>query len=150
VEAPPLEPGWRWVPVDETRVDLAHAAIAEMFAGAASLSLSPLPDFRRTLSTGPDVWRALLDGERLAGLIRVIGVGAGEGRVGMLGRMPSYRGRGLGAHLIAEALRLLAERGAHDVTLDVESENERALSLYRHFGFDVVSRLPVLRIPLER
>ena len=145
----PLEPGWRWAPVDEARVDEAHAAIGEMFAGAASLSLSPLPDFRRTVLTGPDVWRALLDGERLAGLVRVIDVRAGEGKVGMLGRMPSYRGRGLGARLLAEGLRLLAERGAHDVTLDVDSENERALSLYRQFGFEVASRTPVLRIPLR-
>jgi ribosomal protein S18 acetylase RimI-like enzyme len=145
----PLEPGWRWAPVDEARIDEAHSAIAEMFAGSTSLSLSSLPDFRRAVSTGPDVWRALLDGERLAGLVRVIAVGTGEGRVGMLGRMPRYRGRGLGARLLAEALRLLGERGAHDVTLDVESENEGALSLYRQFGFEVVSRTPVLQILLR-
>jgi ribosomal protein S18 acetylase RimI-like enzyme len=146
---PPLDDGWRWAPLEAGRVDEAHAAIGEMFAGAASLSLSPLPDFRRAVSTAPDVWRALLDGERLAGLVRVVAVGTGEGKVAMLGRMPRYRGRGLGARLLAEGLRLLAERGARDVELDVESANERALALYRRFGFEVVSRMPVLRISLR-
>jgi ribosomal protein S18 acetylase RimI-like enzyme len=148
-EVPPLDPGWRWAPVDEARVDEAHRAIGEMFAGVASLSLSPLPDFRRTVLNGPDVWRALLDGERLAGLVRVLSVETGSGKVGMVGRMPGYRGRGLGARLLAEGLRLLAERGAHEVELDVESENERALALYRRFGFEVVSRTPVMRISLR-
>ena len=63
-----------------------------------------------------------------------------------MGRLPAYRGRGLGPRLVAEGLRLLARAGAGDVELQVEADNERALDLYRRFGFDVVARTPVFGI----
>jgi ribosomal protein S18 acetylase RimI-like enzyme len=87
-------------------------------------------------------WRALLDGDRIAGLVRIASDGA-RGTVRVLGRRPAYRGQGLGPRLLAEALRLLGTRGVGDVGLDVEAANERALDLYRRFAFEVVERTPV-------
>ena len=148
-EVPRLEPGYGWAELDDGRIEEAHRATAAMFAGAASASLSPLDDFRRVVVSGPDVWRVLLDGERIAGMVRLVRLPGNAGKIGLLGRVPAYRGRGLGPHLVAEGLRVLAELGVREVTLDVEADNERALELYRRFGFQVGVRTPVWEIALR-
>jgi ribosomal protein S18 acetylase RimI-like enzyme len=145
---PRLEPGFRWAMLDEGRIEEAHRATAAMFAGAPSASLSPLEDFRRVVVSGPDVWRVLLDGERIAAMVRLVRVTANAGKIGLLGRVPAYRGRGIGPQLVAEGLRVLSELGVREVTLDVEAENDRALDLYQRFGFEVVVRTPVWEIAL--
>lgn len=142
-EAPgPLPAGWSWEALDGRRVDAAHAALAEMFRDALGTSVITLEDFRQAVVSGVAAWRALLDGERIAGLVRCVLHGAG-GEIRILGRAPAYRGRGIGPRLVAEGLRVLRAGGAGDVDLSVETDNERALDLYRRFGFEVVSRTPV-------
>jgi ribosomal protein S18 acetylase RimI-like enzyme len=138
-----LPPGWSWAAVDVARADAAHAVLVEMFRDAPGTSVMPLADFKRAVGSGAGRWRALLDdGDRIAGIVRVAMHG-GQGQVRILGRMPAYRGRGLGAHLMAEGLRELAAAGAGDVDLSVEAANERALDLYRRFGFEIVAPTPV-------
>jgi len=98
---------------------------------------------------GPSRWYVLLDGGRLAGLVQIALHGAGgaiRGEVRTIGRVPTYRGRGVGPRLVAEGLRLLREGGAGDVDLTVEADNERALDLYRRFAFEVVARTPVFAL----
>jgi ribosomal protein S18 acetylase RimI-like enzyme len=80
--------------------------------------------------------------------VRVAQEGA-RGKIRIVGRAPAYRGRGIGPRLIAEGLRLLRAGGAGDVDLDVETENERALELYRRFGFEVVTRTPAFALTLR-
>jgi ribosomal protein S18 acetylase RimI-like enzyme len=148
-EAPaPLPGGWSWVVVDEARAEEAHAALVEMFRDALATSVMPLADFRAAVASGAAVWRALLDGERIAGVVRVLAHGA-RGELRILGRAPAYRGRGLGPRLVGEGLRLLREAGAGDVDLSVEVANESALSLYLRFGFEVVTRTPVFGLALR-
>jgi len=144
----PLPPGWSWVDVDAARVDAAHAALLEMFRHAPSTSAKPLADFRKAVVSGVARWRALLDGDRIAGLVRTSSDGT-RGKVRVLGRVPAYRGQGLGPRLMTEALRLLDAAGAADVELDLEAANNRALDLYRNFGFEVVTRTPVFMLPLR-
>jgi ribosomal protein S18 acetylase RimI-like enzyme len=144
----PLPPGWSWTALDAVRVDAAHAALAEMFRDALATHLLPLADFRQTVESGAARWRVLLDGDRIAGLIRVVQHGD-RGELRILGRVPAYRGRGLGARIVAEGLRELREGGAGDVDLSVEAVNERALGLYRRFGFEIVSQTPVFALTLR-
>ena len=93
-------------------------------------------------------WRILLDrDDTIAALVRVAARGA-HGEIQILARRPRYRGQGLGPRLMAEALRLLWNGAPRPVELEVEAANEGALSLYRRFGFEVVSRLPVLALDL--
>ena len=144
---PPASPealptDWSWATVDHARVDGAHAALAEMFRDVPSTSAKPLADFRQAVVSGAAMWRALLDGDRIAGLVRVALHGA-HGEIRVLGRVPAYRGRGLGPRLLGEGLRRLYAMGAGDVELTVEAANERALDLYRRFAFEVVERTPV-------
>jgi ribosomal protein S18 acetylase RimI-like enzyme len=144
----PLPAGWSWAALDGPRIDAAHAALREMFRGAPSFSLSPLPGFRRAVASGATIWRALLDDERIAGLVHIAVHGA-RGELRTVGRAPAYRGRGVGPRLVAEGLRLLRAGGAGDVDLSVEAANESALALYRRFGFEVQSRTPVFGLTLR-
>ena len=147
-----LPAGWSWAALDATRVDEAHAALVEIFRDAPSTNLRPLEDFRQAVASGAVRWQVLLDGDRLAGLVQIALHGAGgaiQGEVRTIGRVPTYRGRGIGPRLVAEGLRLLREGGAGDVDLGVEADNERALDLYRRFAFDVVARTPVFALALR-
>jgi ribosomal protein S18 acetylase RimI-like enzyme len=140
--------GWSWTDIDVARAEAAYAALGEMFRDAPATNLIPLEDFRQRVASGAARWRALLDGERIAGLVRVVPHGA-EGEVRILGRVPAYRGQGLGPRLLSEGLRLLRAAAAGDVMLHVEAANDRALDLYRRFGFEVVTRTPVFARPLR-
>jgi ribosomal protein S18 acetylase RimI-like enzyme len=144
----PLPAGWSWRALDGSLVEAAHQALTEMFRGAPSTNMVSLADFRNAVATGATVWWALLDGDRVAGLVQIAPHGS-RGDLRIVGRAPEYRGRGLGPRLVAEALRMLREGGAGDVDLTVEAENDRALALYRRFGFDVVSRTPVFALTLR-
>ena len=51
---------------------------------------------------------------------------------------PAARRQGCGSHLLEVAIDYGIERGAEYVTLEVRSENEGAIELYRQRGFDAV------------
>ena len=50
-----------------------------------------------------------------------------------------YRKKGYGRRLLVEALRILADLGVIEVTLEVRPSNEEALSLYISHGFKQVA-----------
>jgi mycothiol synthase len=50
---------------------------------------------------------------------------------------PLHQGRGIGKAMVSEALKRLQARGVREAMLYVDSENERAVRLYRRFGFEV-------------
>jgi ribosomal protein S18 acetylase RimI-like enzyme len=141
----PLPAGWSWRTVDAALADQVHAAMGDAFREAPSANRVPLDEFRRWIAAGASVYRALLDGDRVAGFVQIATRGA-HGELRIVGRVPQYRGRGLGPRLVAEGLRLLREGGAGDVELSVEAKNDSALALYRRFGFDVVSKTPVFTL----
>ncbi len=57
-----------------------------------------------------------------------------------------WRGRGIAAYLIAQALHYLKELGREAAYLEVRADNDHALDLYRRLGYNVVdeTRLYVL------
>jgi len=57
-----------------------------------------------------------------------------------VGTHPTWRGRGLGAALVVEALRRFQASGAEHVTLDVNVNNPGAARVYAWLGFQVVGR----------
>ncbi len=144
-----LPPGWRWDELDDARVDDAHALLADAFRGMPSFSLSAPPLFRRAIAARATTWRALLDGDTLAGVVQIVVYGA-RAELRTVARAPAYRGRGVGERLVGEGLRVLLIGGPRDVELTVEAENERALALYRRFGFEQVAHTPVLGLELRR
>jgi len=56
------------------------------------------------------------------------------------GVVPAARGRGLGAALVAEAVRLMRAGGQTVITLNVNVDNPRAADLYRRLGFTQAGR----------
>ena len=54
-----------------------------------------------------------------------------------MGVVQGYRAIGIGTALIAWTLRYAAEQGIEKVNLGVRANNERAMALYRKFGFAV-------------
>jgi ribosomal protein S18 acetylase RimI-like enzyme len=144
---PPLPAGWGWGALDDDNAEAVHGLLADAFRGIPGFSLSPLPVFKRA-PRGSSIFRVLLDGARVAGIVNVAPGGA-AGALRTVARAPAYRARGLGPRLVAEGLRLLEAAGARTIALDVAARNERALSLYRRFGFEIASRTPVFGLALR-
>jgi ribosomal protein S18 acetylase RimI-like enzyme len=76
---------------------------------------------------------AVLDGID-AGFI----AGEATGWIAQVGVVPQARGRGVGAGLIAEAVRRMRAGGETAVTLNVNVNNPHAAALYRRLGFAVI------------
>lgn len=62
-----------------------------------------------------------------------------EGELADLAVDPEYRGRGIGGFLVGRAVERARTRGVRSLFLEVRASNERALSLYRSRGFNVIS-----------
>lgn len=64
------------------------------------------------------------------------------GHVKDLAVHPEYRGEGTGKRLFRRALGVLDANGVASVKLEVRASNDRALSLYRQFGFTHARTVP--------
>jgi len=62
-----------------------------------------------------------------------------RGEVYVVGIAPAAQGRGLGRALTLAGLHLLVSRGAREIVLYVESDNDPALRVYRGLGFEHAS-----------
>jgi ribosomal-protein-alanine N-acetyltransferase len=60
---------------------------------------------------------------------------ADEMHVNTIGTRRGYEGRGVATSLLDEAWVIAHERGVARATLEVAVSNERAIELYRRFGF---------------
>ena len=79
-----------------------------------------------------------------------------SGRHGHITRIvvhPRYQGQRIGVRLLTEAIATLAKSGAFGVTLNTQQDNERALRLYKWFGFRSLGKeagVMVLRASVSR
>ncbi|MGC4004291.1 MAG: GNAT family N-acetyltransferase [Pirellulales bacterium] len=69
------------------------------------------------------------------GTIQGVVDGASFGSIQNIGVVPAYRGKGLGAVLLARALQGFREAGVRRAYLEVTSQNDGAVRLYRRLGF---------------
>lgn len=84
------------------------------------------------------------DGQ-LVGFCRIViepGEEGPEGEVVVLGVIPSMRGRGVGRRLLTWGVQRARGKGAANVFLAVEGDNEKALNLYRSVGFVLEEEWP--------
>jgi mycothiol synthase len=92
----------------------------------------------------PELWWLSEDGAELAGYSLNSWHFSGDpqlGRVGSLGVLPAYRRRGLGEALLRHSFRDFRERGATQVALGVDAENETgAVRLYERVGMHLHRR----------
>lgn len=66
---------------------------------------------------------------------------AGLGGIFGLGILPEYRGKGHGRELLTLAIEMFKNLEVADVMLQVEANNENALSLYKSLGFKATSTM---------
>ena len=89
--------------------------------------------------------RVIVKGDKVAGFVRVEISPDGAGEISILGRHPEFRGQRLGDVLLGEGLRILLERQAKKISLEVAATNKRALSIYESAGFGVVHETRIFR-----
>jgi len=86
-------------------------------------------------------------GNKLVGLCSVI-INPELNNLGIvdnLGVIHSYHHRGIGSSLLSFGVQSLIEKGCKTIELGVEANNEKALSLYKKFGFyEVESRTNII------
>jgi len=90
------------------------------------------------LSKLPDVVRPLIALEAKA---------PGSWYVNVLATFPEFRGRGIGARLLALAEERGRAQGARSASIIVASENTGAVRLYARTGYAEVARAPVVEFP---
>jgi ribosomal protein S18 acetylase RimI-like enzyme len=147
---PELPAGTRWWrPGDEVAMLDAAAACLERgeFEGVTRHDLEE--SFKR-LPADPEMcavaeedgrvvgWTPADDRDHLVGFVRVQRYddeGRALGDIGPVGLRRAWRGRGLGRQLLRWAVDDLRRRGAREVYLSVEGENDGALRLYESEGF---------------
>ena len=117
---------------------LLFEAYARSFADRPGFTLPIAAEWLDELIEDPD-YRADLsllatDVDQPVGFVNVLGTW-----VDQVGVVPPYRGRRLGAHLVAHVLGALAAEGADGCWLTVNVDNP-ADQLYRSLGFRVVGR----------
>ena len=86
------------------------------------------------------------DGDRPVGTVSVMEVSPlsrlrHRSRLGIC-LLKAYWGRGVGTRMMETALELARDSGFLQLELEVDAENERAIALYRRFGFEEYGRLP--------
>jgi ribosomal protein S18 acetylase RimI-like enzyme len=59
----------------------------------------------------------------------------GQGFISGFAIYPEYRGRGYGRQALKAALHILDKKDIHNVTLEVNAQNKKALHLYKSCGF---------------
>lgn len=104
---------------------------------ALEATLQPFPwsrgNFADSLTAGYSVWVCRLGGE-LIGFSVVMSV-IDEAHLLNIGVAARYHGQGYGARLLRNAMQAARQGGATKLFLEVRPSNERAVELYRHFGF---------------
>lgn len=104
---------------------------------ALEASMQPFPwsrgNFADSLAVGHSVWVLRVGGD-LIGFSVVMAV-LDEAHLLNIGVCQHYRGQGYGARLLRHAMENARLNHATRLFLEVRPSNERAVDLYRHFGF---------------
>jgi len=152
---PPERGSSRFEPVDATWLESALAAVmahsvdeSDQFAvathGAQKASRDLLGLCPQHFEQPAGGWQAALDdaGERLGFVLPVLfkepargREGRPEGTVFYMGVLPAHRSRGVGAQLLAHAMRTFAAAGCWRVFCDTSARNEPMMRAFRSAGF---------------
>lgn len=71
------------------------------------------------------------------------------GIINTLGVLHSYHHNGIGSSLLGLGIQSLIEKGCKTIELGVEAKNEKALDLYKKFGFDEVESRTQITYTIE-
>ena len=94
----------------------------------------------RTENLDPFASRLYLRNDSPAGIVMIARRGW-TSRLAAMAIAPSFRGRGLGQHLMRIAIREAKDRGDRSMILEVFEQNPAAVALYKKVGFRPIRRL---------
>ncbi|HZW84152.1 MAG TPA: GNAT family N-acetyltransferase, partial [Candidatus Deferrimicrobium sp.] len=86
--------------------------------------------------------------DRIIGKIRTTKENRDGGLYGF-GVHPKYRRQGYGREILSRAMEILLEEQVERIFLEVASENDRALALYKSCGFKEVTVYDYYPLPLK-
>lgn len=114
---------------------LRHGEIEEMLAIENDVCRFPWTygNFADALASGYSVWGCRVAGELVGYFVLMLVVD--EAQLLNIGVAAKRQGMGYGADLLRQALRVARQAGADSILLEVRPSNDKALTLYRHFGF---------------
>ncbi|WBW71644.1 NatC N-acetyltransferase complex catalytic subunit Naa30 [Schizosaccharomyces osmophilus] len=87
---------------------------------------------------------ALLDGQMVGAVISKQDIHRGQslrGYIAMLAVKDSHRGKGIATLLTKASLNVMIEKGAQEIVLETEVDNDAAMSFYERLGFCRYKRL---------
>ena len=90
-------------------------------------------NFADSMNSGYSCWVCRVAGELVGYFVLMMLVD--EAHLLTIGVARAHQGKGFGARLLQQAMAGAAQSGARTLLLEVRPSNERALALYRHFGF---------------
>ena len=97
----------------------------------------PYRDIERKLTVQPELFLVAEDGASASVVgAAMVGYDGHRGWVNYLAVDESRRGEGIGATIMAEAERLLVERGCPKLNLQVRSTNQDVIDWYRSLGYE--------------
>jgi len=152
--SPPLPPGYRLVPWEDSLLDVFAETKFRCFRNEIAANVFPclgeLAGCRRLMleiTRKPGflpqaTWlAAYAPGPRrpdYCGTIQGVLDRAGTGAIQNLGISPEHRDCGLGTSLLFRALEGFRQAGIHRIHLEVTAQNDGAIRLYRRLGFTTV------------
>lgn len=141
--APPVEPQGEWTPYGPDAHRLFARTIEETYLKSDDCpelcGVRPIDDViashRVARSFNPATWEVLRLAGRPAGCILLNEVGPTQSEIAYLGVTPAFRGRGLGAALLARGLHHARRIGSAQVAVVFDVRNAAAQRLYARCGF---------------
>jgi ribosomal protein S18 acetylase RimI-like enzyme len=94
----------------------------------------PAKDVRRKLRIHGELFLVGVDGGKIVATV-MAGYEGHRGAINYLGVDPDCRRHGLGRRIMAEAERLLLERGCPKINLMVRGSNREAIGFYESIGY---------------
>jgi ribosomal protein S18 acetylase RimI-like enzyme len=142
---------WHRLPPERAR-EYARLVVVAM-AGIEGTNFPPEDEITAATARNAAQFRMLAEGDRFVGYVRVVAHrahGDVEAEIRGIGLHPDARRRGLGDLLVAKALEMSVDAGAHAATLEVAFSNPGAQRLYLRAGFQPSLEERVYRLPLRR
>ncbi len=99
-----------------------------------------------TVNPDRQVWIAMVNDEPI-GKIQLFTIG-NEIYISGFCLVPAYRGQGYGSPILTQTVETLASNGHKNITLEVATNNQNALSLYKNSGFEVTTAYDYYRLPV--
>lgn len=93
-------------------------------------------NFADSLTAGYGVWVCRIGGDLVG--FSVVMMGVEEAHLLNVAVCKRYQGKGYGARLLLHAMEQARLDGASRLLLEVRPSNDRAVELYRHFGFQQI------------